>query len=204
MVSGGIAIILMLANPRTRTSRFYKQRTRDDVANFRISCLYHPNVLADREIVPGAVRREYVMNMLRDHAEIVDEHSEDDHTFELPWQPGIIYKPDAEMMFRVLGIAPANIADNTFVPVGRYEAACNRAPESHEPTTARIGIDAARYGTDAGTIYCRHDGSVWREAAIQGQDTNAYLNKLRPLLDRLHSKGVRRVDIRVDGGGGFA
>lgn len=204
MASGGIAIVLMLANPRTRTSKFYKQRTRADVESFRISCLYHPNVLADREIVPGAVRRHYVDSMLAEHAEAVDSHSEDDHTFELPWLPGVIYKPDAEYMFRVLGIAPANLADNTFVPVGRYEAATKRKPVSREPDVARIGIDAARYGTDFGTIYCWHDGVVWREAAIQGQDTNAYLDKLRPLLERLHAKDVKRVEIRVDGGGGFA
>lgn len=204
MTSGGIAIVLMLANPRTRTSRFYKQRSRADVANFRISCVYHPNALSDREVVPGAVRREYVENMVRDHAVEVDEHSEDDHTFELPWRPGVIYQPDAECMFRVLGIAPTNIADNTFVPVGRYEAATKRTPASHEPTVARIGIDVARYGTDQGTIYCRHDGLVWREAVIQGQDTNAYLAKLRLLLERLHMAGVRRAEVRVDGGGGYA
>ena len=204
MSSGGIAIVLMLANPRTRTSKFYKQRTREDVANFRISCVWHPNVLADREVVPGAVRREYVENMVRDHCEIVNAHNADQHTFELPWRPGVIYKPDAECMFRVLGIAPANLSDNTFVTVGRYEAACKREPVSHEPTKARIGIDVARYGTDAGTIYCRHDGAVWREASIQGQDTNAYLDKLRLLLERLHANGVTCVDIRVDGGGGYA
>lgn len=204
MASGGIAIVLMLANPRTRTSKFYKQRTRADVANFRISCLYHPNVLADREIVPGAVRRDYVERMIDDHCEIVDKHNPDDHTFEVPWRPGVIYTPDAEMMFRVLGVAPENMADNTFVPVGRYEAACNRKPTSHEPTKARIGIDVARYGTDAGTIYCRHDGAVWRAAAIQGQDTNAYLDKLRPLFERLHSAGVTDIEVRVDGGGGYA
>lgn len=204
MASGGIAIVLMLANPRTRISKFYKQRTRADIVNFRISCLHHPNVLADREIVPGAVRRHYVDTMINEHAEIVDQHSEDDHTFEVPWEPGVIYQPDAELMFRVLGIAPANLADNTFVPVGRYESACKRKPVSHEPEIARIGIDVARYGTDSGTIYCRHNGLVWRVAAIQGQDTNAYLNKLRLLLEQLGGQGVQTVDIRVDGGGGYA
>jgi hypothetical protein len=205
MTSGGVAsIVLMLANPRTRTSKFYKQRLRADVVSFRISCLYHPNVLADREIVPGAVRRDYVQRMIDDHCEEVDKHNADDQTFELPWQPEIIYRPDAEMMFRVLGIAPENLSDNTFVPVGRYEAACKRKPVSHEPTKARIGIDVARYGTDAGTIYCRHDGAVWRVAAIQGQDTNAYLDKLRPLFERLQKAGVTDIEVRVDGGGGYA
>lgn len=204
MTSGGIAIVLMLANPRTRTSKFYKQRTREDVANFRISCLYHPNVLADREVVPGAVRREYVERMIDAHCEQVDEHSHDDHTFEAPWRLGAIYKPDAEMMFRVLGIAPANLTDNTFAPAGRYETARNRKPISHEPEKARIGVDVARYGVDKGTIYCRHDGTVWREAVIQGQDTNAYLDKLRLLFEKLYRIGVRSVEVRADGGGGYA
>jgi len=204
MTSGGIAIVLMLANPRTRTSKFYRQRTRDDVVSFRISCLYHPNVLADREVVPGAVRRQYVTSMLAEHTIEVDSHNEDGHTFELPWQPGTIYQPDAEYMFRVLGIAPANITDNTFVPVGRYEAATQRQPVGHEPTVAYIGIDVARYGTDFGTIYCRHNGVLWREAAIQGQDTNAYLDKLRLLFERLGNLGVKRIEVRADGGGGYA
>lgn len=204
MTSGGIALVLMLANPRTRTSKFYKQRLRDDVFNFRVSCIYHPNVLADREVVPSAVRRQYVESMVKDHAEQVDRHNSNDHTFELPWRPGVIYKPDSEMMFRVLGEPPSNLSDNTFVTVGRYESATKRAPVSHEPTKARIGVDVARYGTDTGTIYCRHSGVVWREAAIQGQDTNAYLDRLRLLFDRLKSDGVTDVEIRVDGGGGYA
>ena len=204
MTSGGIAIVLMLANPRTRNSRFYKQRVREDVTNFRISCVWHPNVLADREVVPGAVRRDYVENMVHDHCEIVPAHDADQHTFELPWRPGTVYKPDAECMFRVLGIPPANLAERAFVTTGRFELACRREPVSMEPEVARIGVDAARYGTDAGTIYCRHNGRIWRHAAIQGQDSNAYRDSLYILFGQLQTAGVKRLDLRVDGGGGFA
>ena len=63
----------MLANPRTRTSCFHRVKDGASVANFRISCLHHPNVLSDREIVPGAAMRRYVEQMLDDgqtqHAE---------------------------------------------------------------------------------------------------------------------------------------
>ena len=204
MTSGGIAIVLMLANPRTRTSMFYRQRMRQDVQNFRISCIYHPNVLANREIVPGAVRRDYVENMLDENAEVVHEHSDDDHTFELPWQPGVIYKPNAEYMFRVLGIAPANISDNTFISVGRYEAACNREPAEQEPHKARIGVDVARFGTDNGTIYVRWNGRIWRHRQISGQDTNAYRFAIKDLCVWLVDQGVKDLQIRVDGGGGYA
>ncbi|MCC6271637.1 MAG: hypothetical protein IT190_10200, partial [Microbacteriaceae bacterium] len=204
MTSGGIAIVLMLANPRTRTSNFYKQRTRADVANFRISCLYHPNVLVNKEIVPGAVRRDYVEMMIDGHCEIVDQHDADNHTFELPWRPGVIYKPDAEYMFRVLGIAPANLSDNTFVTTGRFEAACQREITEDDASRASIGIDVARYGTDAGTIYVKWNGRIWRAHQITGQNTNVYRERVLSACEWLKGKGVTHLHIRVDGGGGYA
>lgn len=206
MASGGISIVIMLANPRTRTSRFYKQRTRSDVISSRISCIWHPNVLADREIVPGAVRRAYVTKMLEDHAEVVSAHEEDNHTFELPWEPGVIYRPDTEFMFRVLGIPPANSAIDTFVPVGRYEAAVDREaqPLPGEHTWARLGADVARYGNDMGTLYVRHNGRVWREAQFAQQDSNAYVRAIREVATRLRAAGVTNLHLRVDAGGGFS
>lgn len=205
MASGGIAMVLMLANPRTRVSKFYKQRGRDDVANFRISCLWHPNVLADREIVPGAVRRDYVTKMLEEHAEQVEAHDEDAHTFALPWADGVIYRPDAEFMFRVLGIPPANLAVDTLVPMGRYEAAVNREPQPAKGahTRARLGVDVARWGNDLGTLYVQHDGRVWRAAQFAQQDTMAYFQRIKAECLRLHADGVVDIEVRVDGGGGF-
>lgn len=206
MASGGISIVLMLANPRTRTSKFYKQRSRSDVVGFRISCIWHPNVLANREIVPGAVRRDYVMKMLEGHCEVVAAHEEDNHTFELPWEPGVIYRPDTEFLFRVLGIPPANSAIDTFVPVGRYEAAVNREPMPlvGEHTWARLGADVARYGNDMGTLYARHNGRVWRVAQFAQEDSNAYLRAIRAEAKRLRAMGVLNLHVRVDAGGGFA
>lgn len=205
MTSGGISIVLMLANPRTRTSKFAKQKSRSDTRSFRISCLWHPNVIADREIVPGAVRRDYVLSMLEDHAEVVDAHDPDLHTFELPWQPGVIYRPDSEFMFRVLGIAPSNSADDTFVPVGRYEAAVKRDPQPSqgEHSWARMGVDVARYGNDMGTLYIRHNGRVWRAAQFSKQDTTEYVRVIKQEAAKLKELGVTNLKIRVDAGGGF-
>lgn len=207
MTSGGLAIVLLLANPRTRSSRFHRMGAADNVANFRMSCLYHPNVLADHEIVPGAVRRRYVEEMIDDgttrHAEVVAAHDPDAHTFELPWRPGVIYAPDHEFMFRVLGVAPANIADDVFVPSGRYEAATKRLPVPSEPHVARLGIDAARFGKDVGTLYIRHNGRLWRAAQFAQQDTGAYVRAIRAEVLLLAAQGVTDIAFRVDGGGGF-
>jgi hypothetical protein len=203
MMSGGIVIALMLANPRTRLSRFHKAAADDRVRSFRISCLWHPNVTEGREVVPGAVRRDYVDGMIDLHCEVVPEHSDDDLTFEVPWRPGPIFKPDAEMMFRVLGIAPKNVADNTLISVGRYEAATKRSPEHQHPEAVRIGVDCARFGKDAGTVFVRHNGAVWREAKLPQQRTGDYIRAVKDAALRAARAGARSLAVRVDGGGGF-
>lgn len=205
MASGGIVIVLMLANPRTRTSRFYKQRTRADVVNFRISCIYHPNVLADKEVVPNAVRRDYVESMIAAHCEIVDRHDADTHTFDVPWRAGVIYRPDAEFMFRVLGIAPSNLSEKTFISTGRVESAKLRKPEIDPSAPIRMGVDVARFGTDMGTLYIRHGQRCWRAKQFSKQDTTIYKESIKAealALKRMYPK-ITSLHVRVDGGGGF-
>lgn len=203
MTSGGISIVLMLANPRTRSSRFYKIQSRSNVANFRISCLHHPNVVAGREIIPGAVKRDYVTGMIEENCEVVAAHDADNFTFEVDWMPGTILQPSAEFMFRVLGVAPANISDKTLVPVGRFEAACKRKPVSSNPHIAYFGVDVARFGADFGTLYIRHDGAIWRARKFSKLDSLAYRGAIKEEAKRLRARGVTHLHLRVDGGGGF-
>ena len=212
MASGGIVIILLLANPRTRTSKFHKIRTRPRTANFRISCVNHPNVRAGKEIVPGAVKRDYVETMVSEHCDVFAHHEPDKHTFELPFgieqnglflPPGTIFCPDAECCFRVLGIAPSGTADNTMIPVGRYEAAVQRAVPlcNDDPGKAWMGMDVSRWGNDFGSLWIRHGGKVWRSAQLTKKDTNAYYRQAKNDALKLaaggrdspaHSRGRRR------------
>lgn len=205
MTSGGISIVLMAANPRTRSSRFHKIQAEPHVRSFRMSCLNHPNVVAGKEIVPGAVRRQYVEEMLTAHCVEVESHNADEYTFRVPWRPGKIFLPDSEFLFRVLGIAPANISDKTLIPVGRYEAACKRQPVENNPQAIRYGVDVARFGNDHGTVYRKHNGAVRRIARLTKLNTIEYaqavkadalkLKREHPVINSLH--------VRVDGGGGF-
>lgn len=207
MTSGGLSIVLMLANPRTRASRFHRSKEGANVANFRISCIYHPNVLAGREIVPGAVRRAYVESMIDDgttqHCEVVAAHDPDRHTFELPWRPGVIYAPDPEFMFRVLGMAPANSTIDTFVPSGRYEAASRRAAPTTTTSWARLGVDVARFGDDSGTLYQRRGDLVTRLSSFSKLESGPYIRAIRAAARELAADGVTSLHVRVDGGGGF-
>jgi len=212
MASGGIVIVVMVANPETRSSTFHKQKNLSTVRSFRISCIHHPNVVQGREVVPGAVRREYVAEMIEKHCEVITSHDEDRHTFELAFAvqigetvhpAGTVFLPNAEFMFRVLGIAPKNIADKTLVPVGRFEAACQREAPWEDEQDAWLGVDVARFGKDFGTLYRRHLGTVKRVAQFWHQDTGEYYDVVREEAKSLHAQGVRRLRIRVDAGGGY-
>jgi hypothetical protein len=204
MASGGIAVVVVLRNPRTTICEAHKIRKQVNVKSFRISCLDHPNVIHDKEIIPGSVRRDYVEGYLTE-CEIVKAHSEDDHTFEVAWRPGVIYRPTLETMWRVLGIASSKGTDNTFCSPARYEAASIREPyDGDDAEEAYLGVDAARYGNDKGTIYIRHDGTVWKDSEITKQDGFVYYLKVKEACERLRAKGVRRIQVRLDAGGGYA
>jgi hypothetical protein len=163
-------------------------------------------------VIPGAVAREYILDMVEKHCVAVEADEPDNHTFTLPFEvfcgdmvhpAGTILRPNPEFMFRVLGIAPSNLADDTFVPVGRYEAAKKRTQGQGDPTKARFGVDASRYGKDKGTLYINHDGRLWREAEFAKKDSNAYVRAIKAAAERMARQGVRSLHIRVDAGGGF-
>lgn len=203
MSSGGIAIVLILRNPRTTICEAHKLRKLPHVKTFRISCLDHPNVINDREIIAGSVRRQYVLEMLA-NCEPVEEHAPDDYTFSLPWEPNLIYRPSLEFLWRVLGIASSKGTDDTFCPPGRYEAATTREPYVDDDSEfASIGVDAARYGNDKGTVYVRHAGTIYKETEIVKQDSFEYYIKVKAVCEKLKERGVKRVSIRVDAGGGY-
>jgi hypothetical protein len=203
MSSGGICVVLVLRNPRTTICEAHKIRRESTCKSFRISCFDHPNVRGDREVIPGSVRRDYVEGML-EGCEGVSEHREDDYTFELAWRKGIIYRPSLEFLWRVLGIASSKGTDDTFCPPGRYEAAIGRsAYDGDDKADAWIGIDAARYGNDKGTIYYRHAGRVRKFAEISKQDGFEYYIKAKECCRTLQSLGAKRIKVRMDAGGGY-
>lgn len=216
MVSGGIHFVLMLANPRDRGSRFHELKDLSYVKTLRISSLSHPNVVHNKPLIPGAVQRDFVVSEIEESFQngggVVTEHRDEDFTFELPYSikvneitypAGTIFKPSPEFMTRILGIAPPNSLDNTFVAPGVYEAAVKRglqkiADDPLESWYARVGVDGAREGDDNGTFYIRWNKRVWREKEIPFATTEQYVDIIATGCLKLKSKGVRSLHIRVD------
>jgi hypothetical protein len=225
MASGGIAVVIVLRNPRTTTCEAHKIRKADYCKSFRISCFDHPNVIYDREIVSGSIRRQYILDLLTE-CEVVSEHDPDEYTFELPWQPGTIYRPSPKFLWRVLGIAGGNLGLRCFVPSGRYDAAVSRKPVSQNPHVATLGLDCQRDGSDLAPLFVRHDGAVWcakvfqTEAGNEAETTYKYSEGVKEVALELkrkscgvgkdftdwktiRSRGITSLHVRVDAGGGF-
>jgi|GEM_PF-1293604 len=211
MESGGISIVLMMANPRSRASAFHRIKRYSYVRTFRISSLYHPNVVQGRDVIPGAVRRDFVEKQIEKGCEVVSEHDAEKFTFDLPYDvkckgvvlpAGTVFKPQPEFMWTVLGIAPPTSLDKTVIPVGTYEAACSREPQGGDVTRARVGVDAARDGKDRGTVYIHWQDAVWRACELLQQDTNSYVDVIKTECLKLKEKGVTSLHIRVDAGYG--
>ena len=230
MKSGGVVIVIRVGNPKTRTSRFFRAGRGGRTRRFVMNSIHHPNVRAGTEVVKGgAVTREWVEEMIGEYAHPVQEHDEDAFTFELPWDAtvpvaddlnappvvypaGTIFRPENDFLWRVMGIAPPTGADKTLIPVGRFEAAVKRgipfrpgvqAAGLGDMTTAAIGCDAARFGLDKGTIYVRQGNLVWRAGSFAAEDYDAYDRALTKVVADLIAAGVKRIDLRLDGGGGY-
>jgi hypothetical protein len=108
-------------------------------------------------------------------------------------------------MTDVLGITPPNSADKTLIPVGRFEAAVQRTPsEEGDVTKARIGVDAARFGSDSGTMYTRLADKVWRDLQIAQGETDDYYHAIKPAALKLAEKGVTSLHFRIDAAYGTA
>lgn len=208
MMGGGINIGVAARNPRTTTCEAHAIRDRPTTTTFTISSLDHPNVVQNKEVVPNAVRRQYVLDMMDEYAEPVNQHDPDYHTFEVPWEPDIIYKPAQEFLWRVMGIAYEGAAINTFCPYGRYDAALQRGKEeafrfTDENDKATIGVDAARYGNDSGTVYIHRGDWLWRSASFQTSDSMTFYTHIKAEMEKLVADGVVHIEVRIDAGGGW-
>lgn len=215
---GMVLIFIRIGNPATRTSEFHRRHTAPGVMSINFDALRFPNVYHDDSaLVPGGTTRAWVTKMVGKHCEVHPEADEDAQTFTLPWDTvdkhgasapaGTHLKPNGAFLFRVRGKTPKNETLEGFISEGRYDAACERDVTPlltpADTTFAAIGVDMARYGADAGTIYTHHRLRLTRQATVQGQDTAGYVARIEPVIAALIQAGATHIQMRVDNTGGW-
>lgn len=144
LATGALNCVLMIGNPTSLSGTFYNAFARPDIWHcIKASCLDHPNVLAGKEVIQGAVTREW----------IEDRRSEwgEQHPF---WAP------------RVLGEFP-RISTRGIIPLawveraqdeGKRQKALLAAEHARMPRVG--GLDIARYGENACVLTIRTGDAV--------------------------------------------
>lgn len=160
---------------------------------FHMSCLDHPNVILDREVIPGAVTRRWI-------EERKQEYGEDSPIYHA----------------RVLGNFPEAGSDQVFphlltsraMDPEAYAAALKEPGLEKEQVV--LALDVARFGSNRTVLVTRRGGVVEEPKAWVGQDTNLTFHEViqqwkatgavavivdevglgGPLVDRLAAAGV--------------
>jgi len=102
---------------------------------------------------------------------------------------GTIFAPKRGFLYGALGIPPSGGGGDTFISAGRYDACIGRSVEREDEEEVRaapiqatltgrplrrlikrfqLGIDCARFGDDAGTLYSLFERVLRFEDAVQG------------------------------------
>ena len=212
-----VKIWILMANPKTRTSRFQRMKQQRGVKAYRLSLLNFPNVVRGREIVPGGTSRETFEDWLFDFedfgAHAIEADDPKRYTFQTHWEitgpdgtiyaPGQWWLPQRGFLYGALGIPPEGGDGDTFITASQYEAATQRSPRPKTTTLARIGVDAARFGKDSGKIYLDLDGNVSLVGSVQSKDGWEYYRVILKAAKLAAAAGYTDISIRVDGGGGY-
>lgn len=199
--------LLSLGNPISRNTAHDKLKEKIRMHQqgrgfIRLSCLEHPNVVERSEIIPGAVTWQWVDEHVREWCERTDEPPAPDNA-HFYWE-GLIWKPSAIAMSKILGIVPPS-SEDAVVPYEMIAAAQKRRAELRRKVDGlvQVGIDVAYTGADENVLYARYGEYVDDAVVWSGLDTIAGANRIWQELQRIKNAypGIKRVKVLLDQGG---
>lgn len=163
--SEGIAVgnqdrFLAIGNPTDPTSEAKRKEDSGLWNVIRLNAEEHPNVLEDRNIVPGAVTREWITEREQEYG----------------GRETSLYRA------RVRGLWPEE-GDDVLIPMRLVEAAQKRWKQAglDEPLLC-VGCDVARYGADETVIFKIHQGGTVALPVIRhGQNLMETAGQLKSL-----------------------
>lgn len=126
--------ILAVGNPLEPSGPFFRASQVGRWSRFKISAFEHPNVVEGREIIPGAVTREWV-------EEMADDYGRESNTYRS----------------RVLAEFPDG-SDEGLVRRSWIDDAFNRAPSLTGPPV--VSVDPSRAGKDSTVLAVRRGSTV--------------------------------------------
>jgi len=119
------AHFLAIGNPTVTHGNFFNAFKSSQYAKISISCLEHPNVIQNKQIIPGAVSREWIESRREEwgdtsalwKARVLGEFAEvgEDTLIHLAWVENANLKPPSVDGERILGVDVARFGDDSTV-----------------------------------------------------------------------------------------
>jgi hypothetical protein len=216
--------VLEIANPTDEATQFGDHCERPSYEVFSFSALDHPNITAELRCEPppfeGAVRLQWLWEMLDTECEVVDASTADSFEFytldviqkALNGTPitadsdKCYYKPTAFFQGRVLGDFPTEASDK-IIPPGWIKALPARTVNTAHQV--QIGCDVARFGDDRTTVFARIGPVALKGKELRKFDTIAIADAVEEMAKEtyknlgLAAEAVKGVIISIDVTGGL-
>lgn len=161
----GNSRILIVFNPNQTVGYAAKSQKGERWSKFRLNSLTAPNVIEKRQVIPGQVDYNWVIDKLENWCEKIPlgqtiDIAQDDFQFEGQW-----YRPQDIFRIKVLGKFPKTGKD-ALIPEQWIEAAQERWVRYHKtirvdpyPKPLRLGVDVAGMGRDS-TVFAHRHGNI--------------------------------------------
>ena len=191
--------ILAIGNPLRASGRFYEIfRGANPWKRITISGMDHPNVLRQKEVIPGAITCKSIEERIKEWC--VESKEEGEHLVKsanhFRWNDKV-YLPGRDFLARVLGQFPQS-DDDALLPLNWIEAAQNRiVPEGGHIIAA---VDVARFGSDSTVIGVRKGMRLIHLESIKGADTMAVAGRVAEMAYRFSPTRISIDSIGVGGG----
>lgn len=192
--TSGDAQIIMIYNPINPSSFPFDAEMKGNWKLITISAFDHPNVIEGRELVPGAITREWIEDRLEEWSyEIEAPVAPDDTALYVPWLDKW-FKKTFNIAARICGEWPPDggegFIDLALIRRSRTLPAC--------PGVRSLGVDVARSGEDR-TVFAFFDGNQQLPfQTFYGKDLMRTANRIQ----ELYKEGWTTITIDDTGVGG--
>lgn len=187
------AQIVLIYNPIDTSSFPYEAEAKGDWELITISAFEHPNVIEGKELIPGAVTREWIDDRMFAWSYRVDPAHGTEQAIQLPWT-GEWWRKTERVASRICGEWP-EVGGEGFIEMSLIARSRSLEPI---PGVRSLGVDVARSGDDK-TVFAFFDGNHQLPfEQYQGKDLMKTANRIQ----ELYNEGWKCIAIDDTGIGG--
>ncbi len=146
--------VIAILNPIEQSGPAWDAWTSPAWNGINVNSMDHPNVVENREIIPGAVSWAWVDDMVKEHCELLSESQIEEYDGEIVEWEDERFSPNPIFQSRVLGIAPTE-SETQLIKTSWVEAAKKFIYEPRPEDELIIALDPSRYGGDFSVMIAR-------------------------------------------------